>query len=93
MKKCFTLIMLAAALASCSKSKGGKQLAEEVCECTKKANGLPASDTSRAKAQSDCSLKQFDAWTKIKDDSKESDAFNKVLMQCATDQIKTSFGK
>jgi hypothetical protein len=93
MKKIVVVITLCGLLASCSKKKGGKELGEEVCECSKKANGMPSTDPNRAKAQSDCSVKQFEAWTKIKDEQKESDAFNKVLSQCATDQINTSFGK
>ncbi len=93
MKKIIVLILLGSTLFSCGKGKGGKELAEQVCECSKKANGLPATDPARAKAQSDCSVKQFEAWTKIKDKQKESDEFNKVLSKCATDQINTSFGK
>lgn len=93
MKKYVTALAITALLVSCGKKKGGKELGEEVCECSKKANSLPAADANRAKAQSDCSVKQFEAWTKIKDEQKESDAFNKVLSQCATDQINTSFGK
>lgn len=78
---------------SCSSKKGGKQLAEDICECSKKANALPATNPNRAKAQNDCSLMQGEAWTKIKDDTKEADAFNEAIKKCAEEQIKASFNK
>jgi hypothetical protein len=93
MKRVLILIVVTASFASCSKSKGGKQLAEEVCECSKKANGLPSAGFNRAKAQADCSVKQGEAWMKIKNNQKESDEFNKALSICASEQIKSSFGK
>lgn len=80
-------------LSSCGKGKGGKELGEEVCNCSKKANAMPSSNPGRTKAQSDCSAKQVEAWTKIKDNQKESDAFNNVLSVCAKEQIEKSFGK
>lgn len=80
-------------LAACGKSKGGKELAQEVCDCSKKANAMPVTDTGRTKAQADCSVMQGEAWTKIKDKPEEADAFNKVLSQCASEQIKEAFNK
>jgi hypothetical protein len=93
MKNSLILVLSVFLLSSCGKGKGGKELGEEVCNCSKKANAMPSSDPGRAKAQSDCSAKQVEAWTKIKDNQKESDAFNNVLSVCAKEQIEKSFGK
>jgi hypothetical protein len=93
MKNFFIVILAVSLLSSCGKGKGGKELGEEVCNCSKKANAMPSSDPGRAKAQTDCSIKQVEAWDKIKNNQKESDAFNKVLGVCATEQIEKSFGK
>jgi hypothetical protein len=79
----FVLILVA-----CTQQNGGKELAKEVCECSKKANALSIDNAYRAKAQSDCSIKQFEAWTKIKDVKKEMDAFNKALSECTINQMK-----
>lgn len=93
MKKMLLAICCCAVLLGCSKAKSGKELGEEVCECSKKANRMDPSDPNRSKAQADCSKMQMEAWNKVKDDSKKSDEFNKVLSVCASEQIKESFGK
>ncbi|MBK6993304.1 MAG: hypothetical protein IPH34_16425 [Chitinophagaceae bacterium] len=46
--------------------KTAKQIAEEVCDCSKKANDLPTTDPTRAQAQKDCGVKQVEAWDKVK---------------------------
>ncbi|MEN9548137.1 MAG: hypothetical protein RIR12_728 [Bacteroidota bacterium] len=79
----FVLILVA-----CTQQNGGKELAHEVCECSKKANALSTDNAYRTKAQADCSIKQFEAWTKIKDVQKEIDAFNKALSECTINQMK-----
>ncbi|MEO7984025.1 MAG: hypothetical protein ABI688_08080 [Bacteroidota bacterium] len=93
MKKLFLLAFTLTLLAACGKSKSGKQLGEEVCECSKKANGMDAADPKRSAAQADCTKKQGEAWAKVKDDKKKADEFNAVLSVCATEQIQKSFGQ
>lgn len=92
-KAMFLLIALPLFLIGCSKGKSAKQIAEEVCECSKNANALPASDPNRSKAQDDCATKQRTAWNKVKDDMERADEFNKVIGVCAEEQIKKSFGQ
>lgn len=93
MKKLTLLLFTAAILGSCGKSKSGTAIGEEVCECSKKANALDPSDPNRSTAQKDCSVKQVEAWNKVKDDQKKADEFNAVLAKCAEEQIKKSFGQ
>ncbi len=93
MKKVFLIILLSSFMIACSKAKTAKQIAEEVCDCSKKANDLPTTDPTRAQAQKDCGVKQVEAWDKVKDDQKKADEFNKILSVCATEQINKSFGQ
>ncbi|MBK6826441.1 MAG: hypothetical protein IPG86_06060 [Chitinophagaceae bacterium] len=92
-KKIAILALSATFLVSCGKSKSGTQIGEEVCECSKKANAMDPADPKRAEAQKDCSVKQGEAWNKVKDDQKKADEFNAVLAKCAEEQIKKSFGQ
>ena len=57
-------------------AKDGAALAKEVCECTSKANALPADDPNRRAEQDKCSKLQKDNWDKIKGDSEQEKAFN-----------------
>ncbi len=91
MKKRLIPILGLAILTACGQNKGGKEMAQEVCDCSKKANGLPTTDPGRSKAQADCGVMQTEAWAKVKDKKEEADAFNKVLSDCANEQIKNSF--
>jgi hypothetical protein len=91
MKKTMFLLLAAPLFIACGKSKSAKQIAEEVCDCSKKANALPTSDPNRSAAQNDCMKKQGAAWNKLKGDMKKADEFNAVLGKCASEQIKTSF--
>ena len=94
MKKIFIVFGSVLLLASCgSKGKSGKQIAEEVCDCSKKANALPTTDSTRGLQQNDCLKQQRAAWEKIKDDQEKADEFNKALAKCAEEQIKKSFGQ
>ncbi len=93
MKKLTLLLFSACLLAACGKSKSGTDLGKEVCECSKKANGMDPADPKRAAAQQDCSKMQLEAWNKVKADDKKADEFNKVLSECATEQIRKSFGQ
>jgi hypothetical protein len=92
MKNILILIVTVLCLA-CGKGKTGTDLAQEVCDCSKKANGLPVSDPGRSKAQDDCLQQQRDAWDKVKGDKVKADEFNAVLSKCASEQIKQSFGE
>jgi len=80
-------------LVSCSKGKSGKQIADEICDCSKKANGLPADDPNRSAEQGKCTTLQQEGWAKVKNDEKKSKEFNDALGVCATEQIKKSFGQ
>ena len=93
MKKVFFFILTISLLTACGKSKSGTQIGQEVCDCSKKANAMDAADPKRAEAQKDCSLKQVEAWNKVKDNEKKADEFNKVLSVCASEQIKKAFGQ
>lgn len=93
MGKLLLLALTVSILAACAKSKTGKEIAEEICECSTKANGLPTSDPTRSQAQKDCTLKASEAWNNVKNDQKKADEYNKVLGACAVEQIKKSFGQ
>ena len=93
MKKVFIIGFSAFFMLSCGSSKSGKQIGEEVCECSTKANAMDAADPKRADAQTDCAKKQVEAWNDVKDNSKKADEFNKALSDCASEQIKKSFGR
>ena len=94
MKKTLLIILSATLFIGCGgKSKSATQIAEEVCDCSKKANAMDASDPKRSPAQADCFAKQGKAWLDVKDDPKKADEFNAVLGKCATEQIKKSFGQ
>ncbi|MDZ4795181.1 MAG: hypothetical protein SGI83_12950 [Bacteroidota bacterium] len=93
MKKIFIVALTVTLFTACGNSKTGKQIGEEVCDCSKKANALDAADPKRSEAQNDCAKKQGEAWNKVKDDQKKADEFNKALSVCATEQIKKSFGQ
>lgn len=79
-----------AILSACSGSQNGKDLANEVCDCYKKANALPADDPNRSKEQDACITKQGEAWAKVKDDKDEADKFNDEISKCSRAQIKES---
>jgi hypothetical protein len=85
----FFLFLVAALSVACSKSKTATQLAEEICECSKKSNST--TDPNRAQAQKDCTKMQGEYWNKVKDDNKKADEFNAVLSKCASEQIKDAF--
>lgn len=94
MKKILIVCTSAFLLFACGgKGKSGKQIAEEVCDCSKKANALPTTDSTRTLQQNDCFKQQRAAWDKVKDDKEDADEFNKALAKCAEEQIKKSFGQ
>ncbi|MFN8290696.1 MAG: hypothetical protein U0U70_10590 [Chitinophagaceae bacterium] len=93
MKRILISAGLALALISCGKSKSGTEMGQEVCDCSKKANGMDAADPKRSAEQEKCTKLQTDYWEKIKDNQKKADEFNAVLRKCAEEQIKKSFGQ
>jgi hypothetical protein len=93
MKKLLLVAFACSFFLSCGKSKSGAAIGKEVCDCSKKANAMDAADPKRAEAQADCGKKQLEAWNQVKDDQKKADEFNKVLGDCASEQIKKSFGQ
>lgn len=93
MKKIFMAALLGIFFYACGKGKTAIQIAEEICECSKKANAIPTSDPNRAQAQADCLKQQQEGWDKVKDDPEKADQFNTVLGKCASEQIKKSFGQ
>lgn len=94
MRKTILVFSAGFLLAACGgKAKTGTQIAEEVCDCSKKANALPTSDPGRSAAQNNCLKQQGEAWLKVKDDKEKADEFNAVLSKCASEQIKSSFGQ
>ena len=93
MKKLLFFVFASSLFLSCGKSKSGTEIGKEVCDCSKKANAMDAADPKRTDAQNDCATKQVAAWNKVKDDEKKADEFNKVLGECASEQIKKSFGQ
>ena len=92
MKKITVLLLSAILLASCG-GNDSKKMAQEVCDCYKKANAINAADPKRSESQNDCIKKQGEAWDKLKDDKKKADEFNKMISECATALVNTSLGK
>lgn len=94
MRNLIIMLCCASLLIACGGKKlSGKELGTQVCDCSKKANAMDAADPKRATAQADCQKEQVEAWNKVKDDEKKAAEFNKVLSDCASEQIKKSFGQ
>ncbi len=94
MKKLFLFALPLSLLACGGKSKSAKEIAQEICDCSSKANGLPATDPNRSKAQADCMKMQQDGWEKVQRmETVKVDEYNSILSACASEQIKKSFGK
>ena len=92
MKRISALLIVVTLLTACG-GVDGKKLADENCDCQMKANAMDAKDPKRAEAQNDCMKKNAEAWAKVKDNAKESEAFNKAVSECADKVIKQAFGK
>lgn len=69
------------------------KLANEVCDCYEKANGMDAADPKRTDAQNECVKMQGDSWAKVKDDMKKSDEYNKIIGDCGKKLIEKSIPK
>ena len=93
MKKIFLFAFTLSLLVACGKGKSGTEIGQEICDCSKKANAMDANNPKRTAAQADCAKKQGEAWSKVKDNEKKADEFNKILSVCASEQIKDSFSK
>ena len=64
-------------LSSCGGEKiDGAALAKEICECSSKANNLPADDPNREAEQKKCSELQSSNWMKVKGNPDQEKAFN-----------------
>lgn len=92
MKKLLVAFSVAFLFTACGGSNA-KKLAEEVCNCSEKANALPTTDPNRTLEQNACAKKQMEAWNKVKDNAKDAEEFNKIIGKCAEEQIKKAFGK
>jgi hypothetical protein len=93
MKKAFLIIFSISFFAACGKNKTGVQIAREVCDCYKNANGMKPDDPKRTETQNDCLKKQGEAWNKVKDDQQKAKDFNKTIGECSTEVIQKSFGQ
>jgi hypothetical protein len=93
MKKLLIVLLSASLFTACGGGKDASKLANEVCDCYKKANGLPATDPNRAAAQGDCVKKQGENWGKVKDDQDKSKEYNKIIGDCGSELIKSSMPK
>ena len=92
MKRISILLFVVVLFTSCG-GKSGTEIAQEVCDCTSKANDMDPADPKRAEAQNTCATKQMEAWNKVKDDINKSDEFNKKLSECGSEQLKKAFKK
>ncbi len=90
MKYILLLFLVGPVLFSCGKKASGTDLSKEVCDCYKRANGLPATDPNRTREQDACIQKQAEAWKKVKDDKEESDKFNQAIADCSRGMIEGS---
>ena len=93
MKTLSVALFAVALLAGCGGGLDGKKLAQEVCDCSKNANAMPATDPKRTEALNACQKQNMEAFNKVKGDLKQADEFNKLISACASEQIKKSFGK
>ena len=93
MKKLLPILFSAFLFASCGGGNSATKLANEVCDCYKKANSMDPADPKRTGAQNDCVKKQGENWNKIKDDQKKSDEYNKIIGACGSELIKKSIGQ
>ena len=92
MKRILIVLLTITVFTSCG-GLDGKKLADENCDCQMKANAMDSKDPKRTEAQNDCMKKNAEAWAKVKDNAKESEAFNKAVGECATKVINQAFGK
>ena len=93
MKKIISFLLCIALLTSCGNGKSARQVAEEICDCSKKANALPVSDPTRSQAQAECVQQQQMEWDKLKNDPEKAKTFNDVIGKCADEQIRKSLGQ
>ena len=93
MKRISMALIAITLFTACGGGLDGKKLADENCDCQMKANAMDSADPKRTESQNDCMKKNMEAWNKVKDNEKESTAFNKAVSECADKIIKKSFGK
>ncbi len=88
MKKITLFVVCLSLLTACGKGKSPKAMAEAYCDCNKKIFKMDAADPKRAEAQHDCSMKQVDAWTALKDDPEKTKEYNKLVNECTAEIYK-----
>ncbi len=94
MKRTLLIVITAVTLSSCGGGgNSASKLANEVCDCYSKANGMEPSDPKRAEAQNACVTKQGEAWEKLKNDKEKADEFNTIIGNCSKELIKKSLGQ
>ncbi|MDX2359266.1 MAG: hypothetical protein QNK23_00575 [Crocinitomicaceae bacterium] len=71
-----TFVAFTLMISSCGESIDGAALAQEVCDCTTAANGLPADDPNRSAEQDKCGELQRVNWDKVSGDTEQESAFN-----------------
>ena len=93
MKRISIALIAVTLFAACGGGVDGKKLADEICDCSAKANGMDPADPKRTEAQNACNTMNTASWMKIKDNAEQSAIFNKRISECASEQIKKAFGK
>lgn len=93
MKKWMIILLTASFFTACSGGKSPSKLANEVCDCYRKANGMDAADPKRAEEQNVCIKMQGENWNKVKDDQKKAEEYNKIIGECSSELIKKAFGQ
>lgn len=92
MKKRMIILLAAFLFVACGGGgKSASKLANEVCDCYRKANGMDAADPKRAEEQNICIKMQGENWDKVKDDQKKAEEYNKIIGECSKEMIQKSF--
>lgn len=90
MKKTLITLLIAAPfiLASCG-GVDGKAIAEEVCDCYKKANKASKTDIEAIKKEQDkCMELQKSKWDELKTDVEQAKAYNERISECSKQMIE-----
>ena len=93
MKRISMVLFAITLFTACGGGLDGKKLADETCHCSAKANAMDIADPKRTEAQNACNTKNMESWTKVKDNKKQSDIFNKRISECVSQQIRNAFGQ
>jgi hypothetical protein len=85
------LFALMAVLCSCGGGSKSAKLANEICDCYRKANGMDANDPNRSKEQDKCLALQGTAWQKVRGNKEKEEEFNRIIGECSAELIKNAF--